>query len=278
MMDETLLADVARRLQSKYYGKYRGFVVDNADPDQRGRLRVRVPSLLGDQVLDWALPCVPYGGSPGLGWFFIPDVDAQIWVEFEEGDLRRPIWTGTFWQQPGDVPKDAQKTPPTTRILQTTTGHILRFDDEVDHEQIRLQHAGGTELVMDERGSITLTDKEGNVLSLDADAKKITLADTNRNVVTLGSSGVKIEDGNQNSVELAAKGVTITSVSQIVLDSPLVFLGGSGGEPVIKGLSFLTTFATHVHTASGPGSPTSPPMPPSAQSANSSLSTAVLTK
>jgi uncharacterized protein involved in type VI secretion and phage assembly len=273
--DDDLLADLTRQVQTKYYGKYRGFVADNQDPDQLGRLQLRIPSVLGGEISDWALPCVPFGGTAGLGWFVIPEKDAQLWVEFEEGELRRPIWTGTFWQAKGDTPGDAQKTPPTTRLVQTAAGHILQFDDESGKEHLRLHHAGGAELLIDENGTITLTDQAGNVIALDASAKQISLADTHNNAITMSASGIKLEDGNQNSVELASAGVTISSGSQIVLDGKLVLLGGSGGEPVIKGQSFLTLFATHVHTAAAPGAPTSPPTP---QGEMTTLSTAVMTK
>jgi uncharacterized protein involved in type VI secretion and phage assembly len=275
---EDLITDLTRRVRSKYYGKYRGFVVSNEDPDQLGRLQLQIPSVLGVEVTDWALPCVPFGGTAGLGWFVIPEKKAQVWVEFEEGELRRPIWTGTFWQKKGNTPKDAQKATPTTRLLQTAAGHILQFDDEAGKEQVRLHHAGGAELRIDENGTITITDQAKNVITLDASGKKIALADTHNNAVTMSSSGVKIEDGNQNAVELGASGVTISAKGQIVLDGKVVLLGGSGGEPVIKGQSFLDLFVAHVHTAAAPGSPTSPPMPPTPASAPTTLSTAVQTK
>jgi uncharacterized protein involved in type VI secretion and phage assembly len=272
---DDLLTELTRRAQDKYYGKYRGFVASNKDPDQLGRLQLRIPSVLGTEVSDWALPCLPFGGTAGLGWFVIPEKDAQVWVEFEEGELRRPIWTGTFWQKKGDTPQDAQKTPPTTRMLQTPSGHILQLDDEDGNEQIRLHHAGGAELLIDENGTITITDQAGNQITLDADQEQISIADTNDNAITMSSTGVTIEDGNDNSLEFAASGVTISSAGQIVLDAATVLLGGSSGEPIIKGQSFLTLFATHVHTAAAPGSPTSPPTP---QGESTTLSTAVLTE
>ena len=272
---EDLITDLARRAQDKYYGKYRGFVVSNEDPNRLGRLRLRIPSVLGTAVTDWALPCLPFGGTAGLGWFMIPEQDAQVWVEFEEGELRRPIWVGTFWQRSGDTPADAQRTPPTARLLQTSAGHILQLDDEDSKEQIRLHHAGGAELHIDENGTITITDQAGNAITLDADQKQVSFADTNNNAITMSATGVKIVDGNHNSIELASSGVTISSAGQIVLDAKTVQLGGAGGEPVIKGTGFLALFATHVHTAAGPGSPTTPPNP---QGESTTLSTTVLTK
>jgi len=272
---DDLITDLARRVQDKYYGKYRGFVASNKDPDQLGRLQLRIPSVLGTEVTDWALPCLPFGGSAGLGWFMIPEQDAQVWVEFEEGELRRPIWVGTFWQKRGDTPTAANKTPPTTRLLQTPAGHILQLDDEHSKEQIRLHHAGGAELLIDKNGTITITDEAQNSITLDADQKQIAIADNNHNAITMSANGITIEDGNHNSIGLAPSGVKISSAGQIVLDAKTVQLGGAGGEPVIKGTSFLTLFATHVHTASGPGSPTSPPTP---QGESTTLSTMVLAK
>ena len=102
------------------FGKYRGIVESNADPERRARVRLRIPAVLGDRVSDWALPCLPFGGGPDYGFFAVPDRGAQVWVEFEEGDIERPIWTGTFWQSSDDVPDDGARKVPTTRLMQTT--------------------------------------------------------------------------------------------------------------------------------------------------------------
>src|SRR5262245_3283438 len=133
---EDLLIQVAEEAQRKYYGKYRGFVVDNQDPEKRARLRLKAPSVLGDGETSWALPCLPFGGLAWHGWFAAPEVDAQVWVEFEEGELAQPIWSGTFWQAQADVPEEAGKPEePTTRLLKTPGGHLLQFDDEPDKEK-----------------------------------------------------------------------------------------------------------------------------------------------
>ena len=74
-MDD-VVTQIANEVRNKYYGKYRGFVADNEDPQQRGRIKVRIPSVLGDATSGWALPCVPYGGLADQGFFMIPDVGA----------------------------------------------------------------------------------------------------------------------------------------------------------------------------------------------------------
>jgi hypothetical protein len=84
-------------VDDRFYGKYRGTVVANIDPIERGRLQVKVPVILGPLLL-WADPCVPYSGPAERPP--IPPTGTEVWVEFEEGDRNYPIWTGVRWQWP----------------------------------------------------------------------------------------------------------------------------------------------------------------------------------
>lgn len=256
-MDE-VLTRLAREAQRKAWGKYRGFVADNADPETRGRLRLRVPSVLGDAVTGWALPCLPFGGLAGHGLFAVPELDAQVWVEFEEGEPSQPIWTGTFWQAAADVPAEAALDPPTTRLLKTPSGHLLELADADGEERVRLLHRQGASLDIDPAGTVALTDAAGARLTLDAEAPGVTVEDSHGNVLTMTSAGTTVEDAHGNKIEMAAAGVTVAG-QKVVVQGTQVALGGEGGEPLIKGQSFLTLFATHVHpTAMGPSGPPVP--------------------
>src|SRR6266516_2196982 len=75
-------------------GPGRGIGSDNQDPQNIGRIRAKVPQLLGDVELGWALPCAPYGGASEQGLFLVPDAESSVWIEFEGGDLAYPVWTG----------------------------------------------------------------------------------------------------------------------------------------------------------------------------------------
>jgi len=272
-MEETLIR-LARFIDEKRFGKFRATVVDNKDPQKRARLRLLIPSVFADQQTDWALPCMPYGGLAGQGMFMVPEIDAQVWVEFEEGDIHKPLWVGTFWQQESDVPEDAKKDEPTTRMLRTKSGHILQFDDAEGEEQFRLFHPADAEMIIDKNGTISLRDTSGAILRMDAEKSEIVVEDANGNTMTMNSSGTKVEDANGNVIEMAAAGVTIEA-PKIVVKGGQVHLGDEGGEPVIKGQSFLGLFATHIHTvAPVVGGPTSPPIP---QGEMSTLSTTVKT-
>jgi uncharacterized protein involved in type VI secretion and phage assembly len=264
------LAQVLR--ERRAVGKFRGVVNDNDDPDKRGRVKVKVPALLGDQTTDWALPSFPCGGLADTGWFAVPQVGAQVWVEFEGGDINYPIWTGTFWQQASDVPAEIQ-SPPTTRLLKTPKGHLFVFEDQDNAEKITLTHSGGAQMQINEYGSVALTDQGGATVTLDAQNNQLIIEDANGNTITLAQAGTTVEDANGNKIEMAASGINVKG-TQIVVEGQQVMLGGSGGEPIIKGQSFLTLFATHVHTCTAPGSPTSPPVP---QGEMSTLSMKVMT-
>lgn len=79
-----------------FYGKYRAKVVDVDDPQYRGRIRVMCPKVLGESKSSWCEPCVPVAYDNG-GDFAIPKVGEFVWVEFEEGNSNKPIYTGGLW-------------------------------------------------------------------------------------------------------------------------------------------------------------------------------------
>jgi len=268
-MEQTLV-ELTKQMQGKYFGKYRGFVKDNQDPDKRGRLRLTVPSALGEAVTGWALPCVPFGGLKDQGWFAVPEPGAQVWVEFEEGELSNPIWTGTFWQKAEDVPEEGALDEPTTRVFKTPSGHVLQFDDKEDEERFRLLHPSEAEWSIDPKGTVTFTDAADNTITLDAESNKLVLEDANGNTLTMDSSGTVVQDANGNKIEMAASGITVQG-QQIVLKGTQVMLGGQGGEPLIKGQSFLSLFMTHMHPH--PFGPTGPPIPQGEMSTLSMTST-----
>jgi hypothetical protein len=202
------------RLENLYYGKYRGIVTHNADPEQLGRLRLLVPSLFGgtfdkakgkasndDLVTDWATPCAIAGGFENLGVLFIPEVGAEVWVEFEEGNLDCPIWVGTFWTKPGgksELPKPNKKDgseesavqdPPTRKIIKTAKGHSIQFEDKDGDELVTIVHR---------------VDKN--------DKKKL-------NVITLDASGITLTDFTGNKIEMTDGAFTITSKVDFTLDA-----------------------------------------------------------
>src|SRR6516164_3467460 len=119
-----------RHHAGKYYGKYRGAVVQNdADPDHMGSIVVTVPSIFGPDAKVTARPCLPYGH------FFIPPVGTQVWIEFEGGHTDYPIWVGT-WYPRGATAAPAAISPPDNRVIQTASGHTIEIMDKAGEEKI----------------------------------------------------------------------------------------------------------------------------------------------
>ena len=115
---------------NRYYGKYRGLVLNNIDPMQIGRLMVQVPDVSGLVPSTWALPCVPFAGKQ-MGMFAMPQVGAGVWVEFEQGDPDYPIWTGCWYASAAEVPALALATPPVLScfVVQTAAQNTLLISD-----------------------------------------------------------------------------------------------------------------------------------------------------
>lgn len=164
-MNEQTLLDVLDRLRNRFFGKYRGTVteVDAATL----RIKAKVPAVLADQPTGWCEACVPYAGD-GVGFAFLPEVGAGVWIEFEGGDVSYPIWVGCYWRA-GEAPPDAT---PTVKAIVTKAGHKLLLDDDA--------------------GSVTLSDGNENTVTLDGSG--VTLHRGSGKVV-VSDSGVSVNDG-----------------------------------------------------------------------------------
>ena len=147
-MIEDILARLIEKVENRYYGKYRGFVTANNDEEGLGRIRAKVPQLLGDQETGWCLPCMPYGGVKEQGFFALPEEGAGVWIEFEGGDLSHPIWSGTWWST-GEIPESAASTK---KVLKTKNGHKITIDDEKD--EIDIAHKNGSHIKIGKKSII----------------------------------------------------------------------------------------------------------------------------
>ncbi len=114
-------------------GQYRAPVLVNVDPEQRGRLQLMIPDVLGEIPSTWAEACVPLAGptGPPMGVYMVPPIGAGVWVEFEQGDLNHPIWTGCRWGSQSDIPSLAKAGLPVSPsiVLQTLGQNVVVISD-----------------------------------------------------------------------------------------------------------------------------------------------------
>jgi uncharacterized protein involved in type VI secretion and phage assembly len=132
--------------QTPHYGKYRGTVTDNQDPKNLGRVKAKVPEVLNEVETGWALPAFPYSGD-GEGSYAVPPAGAGVWIEFEAGEVSKPIWSGA-WFGDNQVPKDGSGTAatPDLKILRGAKGLHVAIDDKA--ETITISDGDGSNLVV----------------------------------------------------------------------------------------------------------------------------------
>lgn len=165
-MNDQMILDILERVRNRFYGKYRGTVTD-IDPDTL-RIKAKVPTVLQQQKTGWCMPCVPYAGKD-VGLAFLPEAGAGVWIEFEGGDVSKPIWTGCYWRT-DEQPTDAT---PQVKVIVTKSKHKILLDDD--------------------EGTIIITDANENKLTLDASG---IILERGGKKVKISDAQVSINDGS----------------------------------------------------------------------------------
>jgi uncharacterized protein involved in type VI secretion and phage assembly len=153
-----------------FYGKFRGTVINNLDPDMRGRLLLSVPDVLDLIPSSWAEPCVPLAGptGPPMGVYMVPPIGAGVWVEFEHGSADRPIWVGCRWGLASDVPPLSKAgLPVSPNIVMQTVGQnsFVISDLPGPTGGIMLKSATGASLIVNDTG-IYIQNGKGATITL----------------------------------------------------------------------------------------------------------------
>lgn len=166
-MNEEALLEILERFRNRFYGKYRGTVTDIDQDANLGRIKAKVPAVLGEQKTGWCMPCVPYAGQD-VGFLFTPEVGSGVWIEFEGGDVSYPIWSGCYWRS-DEMPSDAA---PAVKTIVTKAGHKILLDDDAS--------------------TITITDPNENKVTLDASGITLVRGSTK---IEISDSEVNINEG-----------------------------------------------------------------------------------
>jgi hypothetical protein len=171
----------------RYFGKYRGVVLDNIDLDPEflgcGRVLVEVPQVPGS-VLNFAMPSVPYAGIE-VGFWMIPPIGANVWVEFEGGNPNFPIWSGCFWEL-GEFPFAEALNP-------------------LDPAMVKIIRTDAVTMVMND------TPVEGGYF-LEVTAPAVEFPIT----VAMDSIGVQINNGVANVLMVPEEGITLEVAETVI--------------------------------------------------------------
>lgn len=233
------MSDILNRLiekvENRYYGKYRATVTDNLDPKNLGRIKLKVPELLGDDnETGWALPCLPYGGFNESGFFFIPEINSNVWVEFEAGNLSYPIWTGTWWGESDNTSKISEaKVDPdnNVKVLKTRSGHKIEFsdNDKDKQEKISIKSSGEHEFLLDDTDGdqkIKTTSTKGHSILIDDANEKIEIKSVGGHSILIDDKGKEIQIKTKGGCEMTMD----DRFSKITIKDP-------AGDSIVMGAS-----------------------------------------
>jgi uncharacterized protein involved in type VI secretion and phage assembly len=152
---------------NRFFGKYRGIVLNNVDPLQTGRLMVQVPDVSTILPSTWAMPCLPFAGIQS-GFYAVPEIGSQVWIEYEQGDPDYPIWVGCFWGSAAEVPALALAAAPGLQqiVVQTTSQNTLLISDVPGPTGgIMLKSSTGALISVSDAG-ITISNGQGAMIAM----------------------------------------------------------------------------------------------------------------
>lgn len=174
-MSITDLLDDGQRDRSRIYGVAVGVVTNNQDPDAMGRVKVKLPSISGEDESNWAR-IVTFMAGKEMGAFFLPEVDDEVLVAFEQGDINQPYVIGSLWNGVDAPPQTNGDGKNNIRMLKSRSGHVISLSDEDGKEKIEI------------------TDKSGkNSLTVDTKENTITIKSDKDIVISAPNGKVKIE-------------------------------------------------------------------------------------
>ncbi|GLT24772.1 phage tail protein [Zoogloea oryzae] len=155
----------------RLYGVYPALVTDVQDPDNQGRVQVKLPFVEesdGGSALAWARLATMMAGADRGTWF-IPEVDDEVLVAFTAGDPRRPVVIGALWNGV-DAPPETMDSANNVRSVTSRSGHKLTFDDTAGAEKVELKTNGGHTFTLDDAagGTVTFAHSNGATIKIDA--------------------------------------------------------------------------------------------------------------
>lgn len=188
-----------------------GIVTNVKDPDNLGRVRVKFPLFSDSDESEWARVATLMAGKE-RGSVFLPEVDDEVLVAFEQGDIRRPLVIGALWNGVDGLPPEfANDGKNNLRFIKSRSGHIIKLDDTDGSEKIEVVDKTGKNSVVIDTKENTITITADKDLVLKAPQGKISI--TAKELELKSSAALNVEAGSELNIKASAnanvKGATV---------------------------------------------------------------------
>lgn len=191
------------RSGNRFFGVMVGIVTNNVDPEGMGRIKVRFPWLSDNDESHWARVVSPMAGN-NRGFYFLPEVDDEVLIAFEQGLVEMPYIMGSLWNGVDQPPESNANGENNKRTIKSRSGHIIRLDDSDGAEKI--------EIIDKSTANSIVIDTATNAITITAQGD-ITMESTQGNVIIKGQN-VEIEATAQNITNTAAGNIDSQAGSQ----------------------------------------------------------------
>lgn len=187
-----------------------GVVTNAQDPEGMGRVKVKFPWLSDTDESTWARIAAPMAGKE-RGFYFLPEVDDEVLVAFEHGDLRFPYVLGALWNGKDAPPEKNDDGKNNIRVIKSRSGHVVRLTDEDGAEKIEIIDKTKKNSIVFDTSANTITITSDKDIVLAAKQGKITL--DAQDVEIKSSAATKLEAGANMDVkasgQMTVKGATV---------------------------------------------------------------------
>jgi uncharacterized protein involved in type VI secretion and phage assembly len=195
------------------------------DPDTLGRAKVKYDWLMTDSsaVESFWAPVASIGAGASRGNAFLPEVNDQVLVAFEWGDVNRPYIVGALWNSTDTILTgllSSAKDLVDQRVIKSRSGHTITLQDKQGAEQVLVKSKSGHQILLDDTSgseNITVKDKTGN----------------NSIIITSSSNTMTIKSAG-NLVLEAAQAVTIKAQTTLTIEAKTGGATISGGAGQAK--------------------------------------------
>jgi len=205
-----LLGGQAQERSGRIYGVVVGLVTNNQDPENLSRVKVKFPWLSDTDESAWARVAMPMAGNQ-RGICFLPEVNDEVLVMFEQGDVRVPYVVGALWNGKDAPPVLNDDGQNNVRIIKSRSGHVVKLNDADGKETIEIiDKSTKNSVVIDTaKNTVTVTSDKDITLSapkgtIKLDAQKVEIASSEATQVKAGGN-MNLESG----ATMTVKGSTV---------------------------------------------------------------------